>query len=480
MSQPRRISDEPRARVESPGSPGSPGSPAVQGASPWPLRWVVGTLACVFGPYLVGGIRTEQLALYGSAVVALVFFRREVLRALPTGWLVLALWAAYAATAAVGGIFFESSLDVGSGSLVAGLDNAILPLATMTVAGVWTRLLPVPVLLRVTSWVVVGAMAINGALALLTSFVGVDSLPLLPRFWAAGGSGITVAELAGQLGRYSGIFNQPAEAGVAYCLAAFCLIYLMRSGTGVPRRVWVAAWVLIIVGGLMTLSKVYVLGGVLISAVLILTRRPHRASLSASAVVTVLVMSALGAVGWLGTWGASGMFGWYVLSVRAGDSWAYTLSAGRFGSSGEEHAGMGMGGSGTDDLSQPGGLMELGHAVLKDHPWFGLGADGAAVSYDSTWIEAIIVAGSVGAALLVAVHVVLLVRWIRLRSSLSREEWRLAAAVVILAWGSSFGMPSLTGNRESSLMWILLSLLIVFRATAHEKPRSGDEEQPSP
>ncbi|MEO5663049.1 MAG: hypothetical protein ABIR39_07180 [Nocardioides sp.] len=419
-------------------------------------------------------------------MLAVVFFRRELISVLSAGRLVLALWAAYAGTAAVGALFIESRLPWGSGSLVAGLDNALLPLATITVVGVWSRLVPVPLLLRTVSWMVVVAMALNGALAVVTSFVGFDGIPLLPRFWAAGGSGVTVAELAAGSGRYSGIFNQPAEAGVAYCLAAFCLIYLLRTGTDVSRKLWVAAWALIIIGGMMTLSKVFIVGGVLISAVLILTKRPHRMLLTVSAVVTVLVTAGLGALGWLGTWGASGMLGWYVASARAGDSLAYTLSAGRFGRGGENVPPVVDKPVPTDgatglpsEFEQPGGLVELAKEILANHPWFGLGARGAPVSYDSTWIEAIVVAGSVGALLVLAVHVVLLVRWIRLRVHLPREQSRLAGAVVILAWGSSFGMPSLTGNRESSLMWILLSLLVIFRI-AGERDRGDLEEHDDP
>ena len=464
---------------------GGPEVSGVQGERRWPIRWVIATIACIFGPYLVGGVRTEQLALYGSAVVAVVLFRRELLRALSAGWLVLALWAAYAATAAVGALVIESRLPWGSGSLVAGLDNATLPLATMTVAAIWMRLVPVPVLLRIASSMVVVAMALNGALAVVTSFAGFDGVPLLSRFWAAGGSGTTVAELAAGSGRYSGIFNQPAEAGVAYCLASFCLIYLVRSGTSVPRMVWVAMWALIIVGGLMTLSKIFIVGGVLVSACLILTGRPHRVLLCATAMVATLGTFVLGGLGWLGTWGASGMAGWYVDSFRAGDSLLYTVSAGRFGRGGDNvptipKVSNDTDGSGVpDEFEQPGGLIELAREVLGQHPWFGLGADGAPVSYDSTWIEAIIVAGSVGALLVLAVHVVLLVRWIRLRGSLPREEWRLAGAVVVLAWGSSFGMPSLTGNRESSLMWIFLSLLVLFRAR-NDLSGADVDKQPAP
>lgn len=450
------------------------------------LLWPLITIACVFGPYLVGGARTEQVALIFSALTAAVVLvmSRRVAPALRPGWAVLALWTAYALTAGVGAFSIDSRLPWGSGSLVAGLDNAFLPLATMTVTATWMQLVDRQLLLRVVSWTVVGAMAVNAFLALVTAYVGLDGVPLLRRFWAAGGEEVTVAELAAGNGRFSGVFNQPAEAGIAYSLAAFCLIFLMRSGARVPTTVWLPVWALLIVGGLLTLSKVFIVGGLLVAAGLVLSGRQRRLALSASAVAVVLGSGVLAAVGWLGSWGASIQLAWYVDSARAGNSWAYTLSAGRFGDSAP---GMGTPSvdsstppveSGVpDEFAQPGGLAELARAVLQEHPWFGVGARGLPVSYDATWVEAIIVAGLVGLICVLGVHIALLVRWVRLHRTLGREEWLLAGAVVLLVWGSSLGMPSLTGNRESSLMWILLSLLVVFRSP-HERVEPPTESWP--
>ncbi|RYC11533.1 hypothetical protein [Nocardioides zhouii] len=446
--------------------------------------WPVVTTACVFGPYLIGGVRTEQLALLCSALAAVVVLlvSRRLVPALRPGWPVLALWAAYAATAAVGGVLIESRIPWGSGSLVAGLDNAFLPLATMTVTATWMVLFDKQHLVRILSWMVAGGMAANGAVALATSYVGADRIPLLRLFWAAGGDDVTVAELAAGNGRFSGIFNQPAEAGVAYSLAAFCLVHLMRSGTRVPTKVWLPLWALIVVGGLLTLSKIFVIGGVVVAGGLILSGRRHRLPLSMASVAVVVAAGVLAAVGGLGSWGASGQLAWYVDSARAGNSWAYTLSAGRFGDASADAGSLGgeqapSGDSGVpEEFQQPGGLVELSRVVLDEHPWFGVGARGLPVSYDATWVETIIVAGLVGLVLMVGVHLFLLVRWWRLRGTLAREEWRLAGAVVLLVWGSSFGMPSLTGNRESSLMWILLALLVVFRSPS-ERSKPPAESQ---
>ncbi|MCW2738730.1 hypothetical protein [Nocardioides sp.] len=437
--------------------------------------WFIGAVLCVFGPYLVGGLRTEQLAMYASAAVAVVLHRRH-LRVLMPGRAVLVLWAAYVLVAAVGGLVTESRLEWGSGSLVAGLDNALLPLATMTAVALWMRSISPLVMLRTASWVVVSAMAINAALAVLTSLVGVDNLPFLRVFWAASGAGPTVAELAAVNGRFSGVFNQPAEAGIAYSLAAFCLIYLVRSGASVPRRVWLVLCALVILGGVMTLSKIFIIGGLLIALGLVLTARPHRRLLTVGTAVVVASTFTLGALGWLGTWGAAGMLSWYVQSAQAGNSWAYTLTAGRFGAGGNElppevpDSSPGL----PTEFQQPGGLVKLARAVLMEHPWFGVGARGLPVSYDSTWIEAVVVAGVVGVLLVFAVHVLLAIRLIRLRRFLPHEEWRLATAVVLLVAGSSFGMPSLTGNREGTLLWIFLAILLVFRRPGTQWDRTLD------
>ena len=109
-----------------------------------------------------------------------------------------------------------------------------MPLATMTVTATWMVLFDRQHLLRIVSWIVVCGMAVNGLVAVLASYVGAARIPLLRLFWAAGG-GVTVAELAAGNGRFSGVFNQPAEAGVAYSLAAFCLVFLMRSGARFPH-----------------------------------------------------------------------------------------------------------------------------------------------------------------------------------------------------------------------------------------------------
>ncbi len=162
------------------------------------------------------------------------------------------------------------------------------------------QLLPVQVLLRLVSWVMVVCLSVNSVLAVISSYTGLDRLPFLARFWTASGSGESVAELAAGNGRFSGLFNQPAEAGVAYCLAAFCLVYLVSAGSAGSRATWLPCWVLVMLGGLMTQSKIFMVGGLAITVVLVLLARRERVVLALSAVVTVVGAIVVGTRGWLG------------------------------------------------------------------------------------------------------------------------------------------------------------------------------------
>jgi hypothetical protein len=276
---------------------------------------------------------------------------------------------------------------------------------------------------------------------------------------------VFVALLAEQMGRFSGVFNQPAEAGVAYSLAAFSLLYLLRTGASGPRWRTYLLWVLIVVGGLLTLSKVFVVGGIAVAAVMIVVDRANRWRMTALSLGTVGAAAAMGAVGLAGSWGASIMLNWYLVSIRAGDSPLYTLTAGRFGEAGSvgpPSIAVPVAPTGDDGtVSVAGGLVAVAREIVDKHAWFGVGARGLAVAYDSSWTESIVVGGLVGLALVIAVHLVLAYRFVQVRRALPAAARTLAAAVLVLVLGSSLGMPSLTGNREGTLLWIFVTLLLL-------------------
>jgi hypothetical protein len=111
--------------------------------------------------------------------------------------------------------------------------------------------------------------------------------------------------------------------------------------------------------------------------------------------------------------------------------------------------------------------------VLHDSPWFGLGAGGLATAYDNAWVEALCMAGLVGAALYTAVLVALAVAWLRRRAGMDAAAARLAGGLVLVLAGASVGVPALTANRTASVAWLLLTLLLFGVPTAGRAPSRG-------
>lgn len=443
-------------------------------------------VAAVMGPYLASGLRTEQLAFYGSAAFLVVTQRSSLVRVLaPVRWLLL-VWLAYAGVAVVGGLVpVHNATPWESGSLLAGLDNALLPLATMLTVAYWCSQYSMERILAVASSVLVVAMATNAVVALAGSLVGLESMPVLRRFWAADGTSSYVAELAEQMGRYSGVFNQPAEAGIAYTLAALSLAYLQKRGL---VSLWMAslAWGLLVVGGLLTLSKVF-LGGLLLALALVLLYRARAVWTTAVALATVVAMVGASLAGWFNSWGASTMASWYRGSIDAGDSPLYTLTAGRFGTPGSDGppsipvpvpvapAGGDAGVAGAETEVTPVGMGSLMRTVAEEHPVFGLGARGLQVAYDSAWAEAMVVGGLVGLAMVLLAHLLIAGSVVVRLRRLDSIHALLLAAVVVLTLAGSMGMPALTGNRESTLLWIWIIVLGFAGRLENPKTQSGTE-----
>lgn len=413
--------------------------------------WVVAVTLSAFGPYILGGMRTEQLSVYLSTLLVVVI-----------GWPILKsnyrsvapfifLWGAYFLVALVGGFLSgENRTPYDRGSLVAGLDNAALPLAVLVVTCFWTSVAPGLDLVRIAATTLVSAMTVNGLLAVGEMIRGgVASFGWLRIFWSSNGGtsdeggGVSVAVLAAGNGRYSGVFNQPAEAGIAYSLALFSLAYLLQLNTRHRTTVFALIGVVLTVGGVLTASKIFLLGGLPIMVFLVLRDRNRRTRLRLAAAVSAVgvVSYLLNFYGLLPRWPGAAMIDRLV--NRGNRSILQTITAGRFGEG--------------STLAGPSG------EILDHHRWFGLGAGGLAVPYDSTWLEALVVAGVVGVLLVALTFLLLSATWYGLRDVLPRREWLFAGSVVFLAAGASLGMPSLTGNRVATLVWVLLGLLITNR-----------------
>jgi hypothetical protein len=192
-------------------------------AARFPVVLIVVMTVAAFGPYLISGIRTEQAVVYGA--IALLF--PMVLMSTRPYFPIITLWLSIILILMLGlipptpyGAVYQPN---GAAST---LDNYGLPVIVMLL--VWSAVregqarLVLPVFAAVTVWLT----ALNGLISIIGTRV--DLSEYLRRFWSEAGIG-TTAENAAQLGRLSGIFNQPSEAGVMYGIAGLLAVWRYGS-----------------------------------------------------------------------------------------------------------------------------------------------------------------------------------------------------------------------------------------------------------
>ena len=256
----------------------------------------------------------------------------------------------------------------------------------------------------------------------------VDLAPYLRQFWAAGDAGFTVAANAASMGRVSGVFNQPAEAGLAYGIAGLAACYVWRDR---PGRMYIAI-IPIILGGVLSVSKVFIFGGLPLILWHIWRSRARHGRL---ALVLVSISTILGIAqsGYATQWSGLDYLG---RTLHPQDqNWLTFYSAGRLGTHNT--------------------LTRVIDEVARLDPWFGVGAGGLSVPYDNGWVEAFVVAGLVG----VTCYTLALVWMWRIARQISNDALRqFLYALLALSTGASFGVPALDANRSSTLLWVVLSL----------------------
>lgn len=407
----------------------------------WQARIVV---LSVFGPYVTGSTRTEQIVVFSLAlwVLATGWLRMLNARCGPAPFLLT--WAGVYAVMLIATFWrpFDPGF-YGAQPASHALAALALPLAMMVLTWYWTLSAKPVVILRAAAPVVAVGMSVNAVLEIIQLAAGnATAIAVLPHFWdapaVAAGS---VAANAAENGRYTGIFGQPAEAGIAYGVALLLVIWLARRGSkSAPVTVCAA---LLVTGGVITLSKVFLLAALPVAVVTVLRGRARIRVITVAAAVAGLFWLA-GSAGMLPDWQLGGSA--LAALAHPGNSLTVQYTGGRYGAAGT--------------LSRP--VEDVLHAA----PAVGFGAGGLAVPYDSLWLEVLAVSGVIGLVLAAALLAMLAARWGHLRRVLPRDGWQLAGGVLALAAASSAGLPSLTANRAATLLWLVIGLLVT--ANAHQ------------
>lgn len=413
------------------------------GSSRVTLWWARILCLSAFGPYVTGSARTEQIVVFGSLGVIMLVGWPLIMQArnfAPAPFVIT--WSALYAIMLIATVWRPIDLSFyGAQPASHGLSALLLPLALIIVTWFWTLSADGTDLIGAVAPVIVGAMTVNATVSFAQLTTGkVAVLGFLPHFWGASDDVASVAVLAAGDGRFTGIFDQPAEAGIAYGMALFCLIWLARRQNWKPLLVAACAMMLI-AGGAITLSKVFLLGALPLAALTALCIGGHgRIRVAAWSAAAAATLWFLAAAGLAPTW--SGL-----TAIRAYTHPAASLvsqySAGRYGAGGS--------------------LGPVVGDVLQSSPWSGFGGGGLNVAYDSLWVEVLVVSGVLGIVLAATMFALMAARWTRLRPVLKRPESHLAGAALALAAGASLGIPSLTANRGATLIWLVIGVLVTGR-----------------
>ena len=392
-----------------------------------------------FGPYVAGGLRTEQIALYGA--FALLITRAALPKIRPNGHgvAILVLLALELSVGLIGVVDpISNTTPYQFGSTLAGIDNFTLPIVALLVA--WMLVGPTGDphrLLRAICATVVWAMILNSFVEIwtvaspgsldLTMFHGRETLDL------------PGAERLAIMGRYCGIFAQPTDAGFMYSIALLCAVYLYRN----RAMIFALSATLLGIGGTLTVSKIFLLVGLPI--VLWQTFRApdgrHRRLVLVLCVPMVVWIAAH--TGIAPHWAGKD----YLLRLmpRNGSNTIELYTAGRLGSS-----------------SSLSGAID---AVLAVAPVGGIGVQGISVAYDNGWIEALVISGLIGVAAYTIVLVLLIGAWFRNRSQVSQAASSLAGGVAFISAGASVGTPALTANRCGTIIWLIFGIVLLSRRT---------------
>lgn len=403
--------------------------------------WVYVVAASAFGPYVHGHIDAGQLAVAISALAVILVGCPRLHANHPLPFWLIAPWALLYIAILISTAFRPSAFNpYGSQPSLDALGAYALPMALVLLAWFWKQFLSTRDLTLACAEVFVIGTTMNALMAIAELATGnVQSFSVIQQYWSLPTAVGTVGLNASVNGRYIGIFYQPAIAGVAYGVALFCSFYICRVCTGPWAKLSAISAVILSIGGIISISKVFLLGALPIALVVTIVWRMAARSTATVAVLCGTLTLADGAH-LLPSWSTGGSMLSQLIHPRG--SLLTTFSAGRYGSGSV--------------------LSPVASFVLHTSPELGYGAGGLQTAYDSLWIDVLVLAGITGIVVMIGVIGILAVRWLHWRRRLQHPEWILVGAVLALVVGSSFGVPSLVGDRISVMEWLLFGITLTL------------------
>ena len=396
-------------------------------------------LISAFGPYLSNkGIRTEHVVIYLLGPIAsliLLMRKKTLLNYKYILWLFMSLLLILIIVTTVTII---NGNYVSTYKLIAEIENFLQPIVIMVIVAAFVKNFTITSLFNLlnrASCVVIILLSLNSVLAIISSFT--DIYNYLSIFYGDFQLESSVASLSMQMGRYSGVFNQPFESGVTYSMGFILWTYLVAKKMK-PSIIDYILVVLLIVGGCLSVSKVFILGGIPLGLIFLVITKRGRIFLNWTG-IAVLIPSGIVAWSFMTQWSG---YDFMMRLFRSGSSnldindYVDLFTAGRFG--GETT------------------VITIWSYVANVSPFYGLGFASITGAIDNGFLLYFVQGG------IVALILFLLSLFIIGRLSIknyTNVEGKLLMIIFILIIGASMGAPVYTINRFSTVLWTILPVL---------------------
>ncbi|MBI5246012.1 MAG: hypothetical protein HY923_02450 [Elusimicrobia bacterium] len=416
-----------------------------------------------FGPYLGtgSGLQAAHVLIYGFFLMTLpVYFLEKKKQAstfilhICVFWMLIVLWSAISTYAN-----YYPQYDPNIRHIVSRGEKFLEPLVLMFVmSACMKRRLKSggsSAMIMEICKVALFLAALNSAVAIVQLALPGGALkPMLSHFWQDSGKleRSSVASAAGALGRFTGIFNQPIEAGDMYSLVLMLWCYTLAKARRWPSVMQLAAVGLVVIGGLLSVSKVFLIGAPILAGIYMLSsgKAMRRSALILFLLAPVIFLSAQYVL--IDT--ATGARLTKLSSYLDSSDVLSRYTAGRFTTGGTR-----------------GGIIDDFGEVWSRSPWLGTGIGSYAI-VDNAYLEIFASGGCVALVLYLAMFGYALFRAIRSKFG-GCEEGQLLLVVVLLLLGAGMGAPVLTLNRFSPIVWLVLTALGTGIGVRSGKQASG-------
>ncbi|MCF6095695.1 hypothetical protein L1766_01530 [Thermovorax subterraneus] len=403
--------------------------------SAWPLLLLIST----FGPYISpdSGIKIDSIVIYLTLLLAVIrLLLRPRIEINIELLVIFYLWLSVFLYLVTLTLLNKGYLNIYA--FLAEIDNFLQPLAiifSFLVLIYKKDLNYISMLLKKSCLILILLLSVNT----LWIFLGFNfDLSHINQYFVRG-----VAQNAATLGRFTGVFNQPIEAGIAYSIGLFSWLYLISKRIVKLNIKYIIALLLLIIGGAINVSKAFIFGGLIIFTINLLKKFTIlRKVLSKTLVVIVLLSPILFFLinRWEGLTYLSRLF--YIGNYQK-YGLIYFITAGRYGGK----------------TSQQRFLFQK---VWQISPLFGLGM-GSQRIYDSAFFHFFSSGGIIALLVYLLILIFLfLYGWKFFSVKNCREEAILLFDIILIIIFSSFGVPVLTINRVSVIIWVYICILFWY------------------